>query len=129
MKRLWQFLALVLLALMVPASVCCMGAQQVSTDDCGCCSSSEKDEQAPAQPEVCPSDTISRSQLPTQIVTPEMEMVAGSDLCHAMMRLHELVAAAPAPVPLMTTAPPELRTTWVFASRAALPARAPSELA
>jgi hypothetical protein len=129
MNRLWQILALLLLALMVPASACCLGPQQVINDECGCCSNSGKDPNAPAQPEACPSDTIARSQLPADVVMPEMQMIEFADLVQAMMRLNELAAARAAPLPLMTTAPPELRTTWVFVSRAALPARAPSELA
>ena len=129
MKRFWQILALILLALMVPASVCCLEAQQVANEECGCCSNADEEHDAPAQPEACPSDTIARSQLPAQVVMPAMQMVELADIVQAMMRLNELAATKAAPVPMLTTAPPELRTTWVFVSRAALPARAPSELA
>lgn len=129
MKRFWQILALLLLALVVPASVCCLGPQQVINDQCGCYSNPDKDHEAPAQPEACPSGTIARSQLPAQIVMPEMQMVELTGIIQELMRLNELAEAKAAPVPLMTTAPPELRTTWVFVSRAALPARAPAELA
>ena len=129
MKRLWQSLALLMLALMVPASACCMGPQPVVNEECGCCSTSDENQQAPAQPEACPSDTIARSQLPAQVVMPEVPMAELTGIIHELMRLNELAATKAAPVSLMTTAPPELRTTWVFVSRAALPARAPSELA
>lgn len=129
MKRLWQILAFLLLALMVPASACCLGPQQAANPECGCCSNPAKEHDTPAQPEACPSDTIARSQLPAPVVMPEMPMVELVGIIHELMRLNELAATNAAPVPLMTTAPPELRTTWNFVSRAALPARAPSELA
>lgn len=129
MKRTWQFLSLILLALMVPASVCCLGSQQVANEECGCCSNRDKERDAPAQPEACPSDTIARSQLPAPVIMPEMPMMELTGIIYELMRLNELAAMKVAPVCLMTTAPPELRPTWVFVSRAALPARAPSDLA
>lgn len=129
MNRLWQIFALVLLALMVPASACCLGPQQAANAECSCCSNPDEEHDTPAQPDACPSDTIARSQLPAQVIMPEMQMVELTGIIQEMMRLNELAATKAAPMPLMTTAPPELRTTWVFVSRAALPARAPAELA
>ena len=127
MKRFWQLLALLLLALMAPASVCCW----LSASDCEACacgSAQDHHDTAPAKSAACPSATIARSQLPAQVVMPEMQMVELAGIIHEWMRLNELATTKYAPVPLiMTTAPPELRTLWVFASRAALPARAPSE--
>lgn len=130
MKRCWQILALLLFVLMGPASMCCLAApQNVSEDSCNCCSSnSDEGHEAPAQPIICPSDTIAHSQIPAPIAMPPMQMVELTDIIHAMVWLNELSATQAAPLPLMTTAPPELRTTWIFVSRAALPARAPSEL-
>jgi hypothetical protein len=130
MKRCRQILALLLLVLMGPASVCCLAApQNVSEDSCGCCSTeSDQEHKAPAQPDLCPSDTIARSQMPAPIAMPPMQMVELTDIIHAMVPLDEPIATKAAPLPLLTTAPPQLRTTWVFASRAALPARAPSDL-
>ena len=87
MNRLWQILAFLLLALMVPASACCLGSQQVINDECGCCSNAGKDQNSPAQPETCPSDTIARSQLPEDFIMPEMQMIELADLVQAMMRL------------------------------------------
>lgn len=126
MKRFWQILALLLLALMVPASVCCYGAGGCTVE--ACCSEcndahDDGDHHAPA---FCPSDTISHSHVPAPVTMPEMQMLELADIIHAMMRLNELVATAAAPVPLMTTAPPELRATWHFTQRTALPVRAPS---
>ncbi|MES2595766.1 MAG: hypothetical protein V4662_10545 [Verrucomicrobiota bacterium] len=66
--------------------------------------------------------------MPAHVVLPAMQMIELAQIIEGMTRLNELRAAKEPPVPLMTTAPPELRTTWVFASRAALPARAPAEL-
>lgn len=129
MKRFWQLLALVLLALMVPASVCCLGPKSVEDEDCGCCSTADQDHDAPAQPEVCPSDTLAHSDMPAPVIMPTVQMVELAEVIHAWVQCHELIAQTVAPLPLMTTAPPELRTTWVFTSRAALPVRAPSEQA
>lgn len=128
MKRFWQILALLLLALMVPASVCCLGTQQAVCHDCSC-SNTDEGHDVPSQPDACPSDTIAHSQLPPAVAMPEMQMVELVDIIHAFMHLHELASQEAAPVPFLTTAPLELRTRWVFVSRAALPARAPSELA
>ena len=129
MKRFWQILALLLLALMVPASVCCYGAGGCTVE--ACCSEcndahDDGDHDAPVS---CPSDTIAHSQVPAPVTMPEMQMVELADIIRAMMRLNEIAKTAAAPVPLMTTAPPELRATWHFTHRTALPVRAPSILA
>jgi hypothetical protein len=129
MKRFWQILTLILLALMVPASVCCLETERAEGHACECRSTPGHEHDAPAPPEACPSDTIAHSQVPALVAVPAMQMLELADIIHAMLRLNELAATNAAPVPLMTTAPPELRTTWVFVSRAALPARAPAELA
>lgn len=127
MKRFWQILTLLLLALMVPASVCCW----VPVNECHECDCEEipaPHNEAPAFPDACPSDSIAHSQAPALIAIPAMQMVELSDLLLELLRLNELAATTAAPVPLMTNAPPELRVTWVFVSRAALPARAPAVL-
>lgn len=130
MKHFWQIFALILLALMVPASVCCLVPQATENQGCDCCSLPQQDHNAPAQQEECPSSTIARSQLPAVAAMPEMQIVELCDIISAIVsRLREPTAQAAAPLFLSTTAPPELRMTWVFVSRAALPARAPSELA
>ncbi len=122
MKRFWQILTLVLLALMVPASMCClMPAKEFKVCDC-----QGSHEEAPVLPDACPSDTIGHSQVPALFAVPAMPMLELADIIHAMMRLNELAATTAVPVPLMTTAPPELRATWHFTQRTALPVRAPS---
>lgn len=128
MKRLWQILALILLALIVPATVCCLVPQQVATQHSGCCSNGDEGHDAPAMPDICPSDTIAQSYLPVMVTMPEMQMVELVGLIQALALL-DLVEQAACPVLMPTTAPPELRTTWAFVSRAALPARAPAVLA
>lgn len=125
MKRFWQILALLMLALMAPASVCCYGpdvcANQVS------CSCEDHEQQVPAD---CPSDTIAHSQVPASVMLPEMQMVELAGVIQAMLRLQDELATALESSGLpMTTAPPEMRTTWHFTRRAALLARAPSNLA
>ncbi len=128
MKRFWQILALLLLALMVPATVCCLGVKISTEQHCDCCGEPEHEPSAPALPE-CASDTIAHSHVPVPVTLPPTQMVELTDIIHSMVRLNELTAVLSPPGPLMTTAPPELRVIWVFVSRAALPARAPSELA
>lgn len=128
MKRFWQILTLLLLALMVPASVCCW----VPVNECqayDCEGTSAPHDEAPALPDACPSASIAHTLVPALVAVPAMSMLELGDIVLSMMRLNELAATTAAPVPLMTNAPPELRTTWVFVSRAALPARAPAVLA
>ena len=128
MKRFWQILALVMLALIVPASACCLLPQRVANHTCGCCPDGQ-DHDAPGQPDICPGDTIAHSITPQAVEMPEMQMVELAEVILSWVHLQELTVREAAPLPLQTTAPPELRTTWVFVSRAALPVRAPSELA
>lgn len=128
MRRFWQILAITMLALMVPASMCCL-LPQLAAKDCSCCNSPERNRDAPAPQDNCPSDTIAHSKLPLTVIMPQVQMVELVEIIQQWTHLLELSSQEAAPVPLMSTAPPELRTTWVFASRAALPVRAPSELA
>jgi hypothetical protein len=130
MKHFWQILALLMLTLIVPASVCCYG-----TDGCAveaCCSEcqDEHEEHEGGEhraPISCPSDTISHSQVPAPVTMPEMQMVELAELIQAMIRLQDDLATATESSGLpMTTAPPELRATWHFKQRTALPVRAPS---
>jgi|GEM_PF-1638274 len=127
MKRFWQILALLMLALMVPASMCCYGADGCAVESCCSeCHNGDRGEQH-SVPISCPSDTISHSQVPVPITMPEMQMVELAELIQAMIRLQEELASATEPSGWgSTTAPPELRTTWHFTQRTALPVRAPS---
>lgn len=128
MKRFWQTIAILLLALIVPASVCCwVSAKEFNV--CDCQGAHSEHDEAPELPDACPSDSIAHSQAPALIAIPAMQMVELSDILLELLRLNELAAKPAASVPLITTAPPELRVTWVFVSRAALPARAPAVLA
>lgn len=127
MKRFWHLIALIMLALVVPASVCCLGPQPAEHKDT-CCAVPAQGQDSPAQPEFCPSDTISHSELPPVVAVPEAEMVELLATIQSWLSLSDLVVREFIPEPVETTAPPELRTSWVFVSRAALPARAPSIL-
>ena len=131
MKRFWQILAMLMLALMVPASACCYGPDVSSTQGCCSCENHEpQDGDEDHGPAECPSDTIARSQVPASVTLPKMQMVELAGLIQAMIRLQDEPATALESSGLpMTTAPPEMRTTWHFAHRAALLARAPSNLA
>lgn len=128
MKRFWQTLALLMLALMVPASMCCYGPDTGASEVCCSCAEHEQhDGDEPNAPVSCPSDTISHSQVPAPVTMPEMQMVELAELIQAMIRLQDELATATESSGLpITTAPPELRTTWHFTQRTALPVRAPS---
>ncbi len=128
MKRFWQITALILLALMVPASICCW-VPESTCKSCECQGEPAHHEDGGESQNTCPSDTIAHSQVPAVIMMPEMQMVELLDLLAAMFHRNESSTALSGSVSEMTTAPIELRTTWIFVSRAALPARAPSELA
>jgi hypothetical protein len=127
MKRFWQILALLMLALMVPASMCCYGAEGCAVEVCCSeCQGGHEGDQHHA-PVSCPSDTISHSQVPAPITMPEMQMVELTELIQLMIRLQGELASGTESAGLpMTTAPPELRATWHFTQRTALPVRAPS---
>tara|TARA_R110002049_G_scaffold214436_1_gene385930 strand:- start:314 stop:706 length:393 start_codon:yes stop_codon:yes gene_type:complete len=130
MKRFWQLIALTLLALLVPASVCCLDIEMFEGVECSCHSAPDQEHDIPAQPSSCPSDTIAHSQVPAFVALPEMQMVELAGLIQAMIRLQDELATTLESFRLpLTTAPPEMRTTWHFTRRAALLARAPSILA
>ena len=125
MKRFYQILTLLLLALMVPASMCCYGADGCAVEVCcSQCHDEPHDGDEHHAPVSCPSDTIAHSQVPVPVTMPEMQM---AELIQAMIRLQDELATATESSGLpMTTAPPELRATWHFTQRTALPVRAPS---
>lgn len=127
MRRFWQILALLMLALTVPASVCCYGVDRCAVGDC--CSEGQQEHEGDEQhaPVSCPSDTISHSQVPAPVTMPEMQMLELAELIQVIIRLQDELATATESSGLpMTTAPPELRATWHFTHRTALPVRAPS---
>ncbi|MFN0080155.1 MAG: hypothetical protein ACKVY0_27130 [Prosthecobacter sp.] len=134
MKRFWQILALMLLALMVPASMCCFGPDACAAMVCSSCADHDHEHHDGKghdgehhAPVSCPSDTIAHSQVPAPVTMPEMQMVELVELIQAMIRLQDELATATESSGLpMTTAPPELRATWHFTQRTALPVRAPS---
>lgn len=132
MIRFWQILTLLMLALMVPASTCCLWADGCSVG--ACCTPDHEghddhehdggEHHAPAD---CPSDTISHTQVPAPVMLPPMQMVELVALIQAMIRLQdELATHTESSGLVMTTAPPEMRVAWHFTQRTALPVRAPS---
>lgn len=132
MKRFRQILSLILLALMVPASMCCYGPDGCVVEAC-CSGDSHEHEEGEGHddehhaPAACPSDTISHSHVPAPIMLPAFAMVELWDVIKEMIRHQgELAADLPLAKFAMTTAPPEMRATWQFKQRTALPVRAPS---
>ena len=86
--------------------------------------------QRSAEGEAAPSDTLSSSELPAPVTVPKVQMALLADLHPEIPRPEESRATQSACDGLLTTtAPPEVRTTWCFVSRTALPARAPSVFA
>lgn len=135
MKRFWQILAALMLALMVPASLCCLGADGCLNEAAGHCLTQDHDghghdEEEHHAPSSCPGATLSHSQVPAPVSMPEMHRAELEDPLRAMIRLQdELDTDSESSGILMATAPPELRrATWHLTSRAALLARAPSML-
>jgi len=118
-----------MLALIVPASMCCHLVDTSSSEASGCCSSHEEGGDDERNPLSCPSDSISHSQVPESVYLPAATL--------ADHLIHVSGAAIPketgdldvAPSSFLTEAPPELSPTWAFVHRTSLPARAPSALA
>lgn len=130
MKIIHLWFAFLMLALMVPASICCFGVDGCMELACcseGCNDHEDTDGGEHHAPVSCPSDTISHSQVPAPVMLPAMQMVELAELIQAMIRLQDELAMATESSGLpMTTAPPEMRGTWHFTHRTALPVRAPS---
>jgi len=128
MRRFWQITTLLMLALIVPASMCCHLVDTSSSEASGCCPSHEQGGDDEKNPLSCPSDSIAHSQVPETVYLPAVLL--------AEHQILDLGAAIPKDsgdhdVSLshfLTEAPPELSPTWAFAHRTSLPARAPSAL-
>ena len=134
MNRFCQVLSLLLLALLLPASVCCEWTKLFFGEDCVTCGCQEKEEHRgeghPSLPGTCPSDSLSNSEAPAPVTVPKAQIALLADLHLEIPSLEETRTTQSAcDGLLMTTAPPEVRPTWCFVRRAALPARAPSVLA
>ena len=124
MRRFWQIVTLLMLALIVPASMCCHLLETSSSEASGCCPSHEQGGDDEQNPLSCPSDSIAHSQVPETVYLP------------AVLLAEHLILVPGAAIPkdsgdldvshFLTEAPPELSPTWAFAHRTSLPARAPS---
>ena len=129
MRRFWQIVTLLMLALIVPASMCCHLVDTSSSEASGCCPSHEQGGDDERNPLSCPSDSISHSQVPESVYLPAVLLAE-----HLILAPGEAISkdAEDLGVSLshfLTEAPPELSPTWAFAHRTSLPARAPSALA
>jgi len=132
MKVLWHSITILMLALMLPASVCCFDViNNVVPGAATCCDETPHGEDEPAYPESeCPSETLSHSQLPK----------IAQALDHIVSGLFEPFLISPYGCAdrettwtgsslEQTAAPPDIGKRWAFVSRAALPVRAPSLVA
>lgn len=136
MRRFWQIIALITLVQIVPASACCLLPTTFGAEDTCCTPAtrltapSTKDAplpNLPAQPANCPSDTIAHSQLPVVTTLPAAPLVELHWVALAIQMLPTLAPADENSLSFVPTAPPELRASWQFVIRAALPARLPSD--
>jgi hypothetical protein len=129
MARFWQMVTLLMLALIVPASICCHLVDSGPAEVSDCCPSHEQDGDNEPNPLSCPSDSISHSQVPESVFLPaaifaEPFILAPGET--ALRDSEDLVASRSRFHP---EAPPDLTPKWSFAHRTSLPARAPSAAA
>jgi len=129
MRRFWQITTLLMLALIVPASMCCYLLDTNSSEASSCCPTHDQGGDDERNPLSCPSDSISHSQVPESVNLP------------AVLLAEHLILVPGAAIPkdsgdldfslshFLTEAPLELSPTWAFAHRTSLPARAPSAFA
>lgn len=146
MRTFWQTIALLLLVLFAPASMhCLMGgpadlshpvATVAAQDECDPHSTlpCHQEQDGPTTPEHqehdCPTDTLAKSSLPVAVSVPAVPCTVLEDALAALRRMaDELTSSGEALMAAPSVAPKELQPTWAFTSRAALPARWPSDLA
>lgn len=141
MRRFWQIIAFVSLVQIAPASVCCLLPAAFDVEH-ACCPPSETSlfapddvpdaplPEVPGQRGACPGDALAHSDVPTGLTLPVVPVVELHDVALALLNsLQDAFAQAEGSLPFVPTAPPELRASWLFVSRAALPARWPSDCA
>ena len=144
MRTFWQSIALLLLVLFAPASMhCLMGSHAEPSQaashgqDKGSLHSTVPDHDehdCPATPEPqehdCPTNTLAKSSLPVGVNVPAVPCTVLMDALMELRRMSdELISSGDAQVAAPSVAPNELQPSWAFTSRAALPARWPSDLA
>ena len=136
MRRFWQSTAMLMLALLVPTSVHCLIDAEMSAS-CAAVQMHhhhEHDEPAPDHDDHGahndPCDTFAKTNLPASVAVPPMPVAMLAHDAELLLQIaaRELVYFDVLSAP-PTVAPDELRSCWVFTTRAALPARCPTELA
>lgn len=140
MRPFWQSIALLMLVLFAPASMhCLMNAAMADgpASDVSCASSQSCGDtdhaplpQSPEQEHQCPTDTLAKTNLPAGVMVPAIPSMVLEDALAALRRVAtDLLSNGDASTAAPPAAPKELQPTWAFTSRAALPARWPSDLA
>ena len=141
MRPFWQSIALLLLVLFAPASMhCLVGAAMVegpaadvscaSGQSCGDTHHTPLPESPEHEEHQCPTETLAKIGLPAALIVPSVPCTVLEDALAALRRISgELLSNGVASTASPSVAPKELQTTWAFTSRAALPARWPSDLA
>lgn len=143
MRTFWQSIALLLLVAFAPATVHCLAggtnvhAQKVTVLD-ACCHHGEQHpdsntgNEPPSHSEhECPTETLAKTNLPAPLLVPALPCQILDEALVALRHLASqmMMTEASDTEALASTTPREWITTWVFASRAALPPRSPSDLA
>lgn len=141
MRPFWQSTALLLLVLFAPASMHCLvnaamadgpaaDVSCASGESCGDTDHAPLPQSPEQQEHQCPADTLAKTNLPAGVMVPAMPFMVLEDALAALRRIAgELLSNGDALMAAPSVAPKELQTSWAFTSRAALPARWPSDLA
>lgn len=144
MRAFWQSIALLLLVAFAPATAHCLAghpeldAHEMTAIGGDCCDHTEQHSHSDSAPDHpshsdhdCPTETLTKSNLPTPLLVPALPCQA---LDHALVALRHIASQmtameASSMEAHSTSSPQEWITTWAFTSRAALPPRSPSDLA
>lgn len=139
MRKLWQFTALLMLVLFAPASGHCLSpaggifALLPSLEADADRSHAEHSENEPGHNESqhdCPTNSLPKSTLPVQVLAPAIPCEDMLAIFAFLQRLaNEALLTEQASLPETDVDTTALTSSWIFTSRAALPARWPSELA
>jgi hypothetical protein len=127
-RRLRSYIAVLLLALWMPVTMCCEMEMAGVLSECGACQDEKAADGVASDCDVDGSAMIESGSVRLQH---HVLLVKAPDLADFLLlaALSPDLAAPPALSLDRTTAPPEWIRSWQFVMRAALPSRAPSFIA
>jgi len=142
MRRFWQSIAFTMLVLIAPASAHCLGvnsmtnhasAETAETTSIATCAHTDelpKSSEDGGKAHDCPTDSLTKSNVPAGTIVPAVICSQADDILKLLRQMADAVlASAKCAAVLPTIDSEDPQNTWVFSSRAALPARSPSDLA